>query len=434
MTRRRTFLRWLPRMARVLCLTAVAAVRMAGVVVTHPRGGRSAALAAVLARLLERLGGAFVKVGQIVGTRVDLIGVTVARELARLQDDVRPMAPGQAVLAVRRALPSQAAELAGAMARPPVASGSIASVYRVTIDDRPVALKVRRPEVARQLGADLAVLRALAAVAARTPGLRRVPLAEIVEQVGGCLVEQLDFEAERRKLAELAGHLAGMAGVVVPGPLPELCGDGVLAMEFVDGLTRASIDGVPDEVREQEVVHLVRAVYHLLFVAGFVHVDLHQGNTYFRPDGTVVLLDAGFTFHLGPTARLRFTQFFGGMIRGDGEACAEILLATVRGAAPGADTRGFRRDVADLVRRNAGAAVRDFNLPAFCVELFNLQRRYGLYAEPEFVFPMLSLLSLDGLVKEHHPLMDFQIEAAPYVMQSLLTTPDAGDGHAAEAP
>lgn len=413
------------RVVHVGTSTLMTAVRMAAVTVTHRGPDRSQRLAAEVARLLERLGGAFVKIGQIAGTRMDIVGPTVAGALGRLHDDVRPMSPRDAVAAVRHALPASGDEIQQALDRPPVASGSIASVYRVEIGHRVLALKVRRPEIGPALTADLAIMRAVARVAAAIPGLRRVPMAEIVDQVGGCLADQLDFAAEAEKLGELAEHLADLPGLVVPVPVPELCGDGVLAMEFVEGLVHASAGLVAAETRELQVTRLVRAVYRLLFVGGFVHVDLHQGNTYFRADGTVVVLDAGFAFRLSPTARLRFTQFFGGMIRGDGDACAEVLLATVQAASPGSDTAAFRRDVAGLVVANAGAAVRDFNLPAFCVELFNLQRRHKLYAAPEFVFPMLSLLSLDGLVKEHHPHMDFQLEAAPYVMQRLLTEPDA---------
>jgi ubiquinone biosynthesis protein len=244
---------------------------------------------------------------------------------------------------------------------------------------------------------------------------------EIIDQVGRCLVNQLDFAAEARNLRRLRAHLAELPDILVPAVIPDLCGDGVIAMEFVAGLRHASIEDLPRPLREAEVAVLVRAVYRLLFIAGFVHVDLHQGNSYFMPDGTVVLLDAGFAVQLSPAARRSFTEFFGGMIQGDGEACADILRATVRGVAADADVDGFRRDVAELVVRNVGSAVGDFELPGFCFELFNLQRRHGLYAEPEFIFPMLSLLSLDGLVKAHHPVLDFQLEAAPYVMQGLIS-------------
>ncbi|WP_433334789.1 ABC1 kinase family protein [Spirillospora sp. CA-294931] len=411
------------RLGRICGLCVVTGGRMAAIVITTRRSERAGRLSAELVRMIERLGGAFIKTGQIVATRVDLVGPTVAGELNRLHDHVAPMTANEAVTAVRHALGPLPDAIADALADPPVASGSVASVYRVRLADRTVALKVRRPDVGRAIAADLAVIGWLARAVTRVPAFRRVPIIEITDQIGRCLIGQLDFAAEASNLERMRDHLAAVPGTYVPAVIPELCGDGVIAMEFVDGLTHASIEELPEPVREAEVTVLVRAVYHLLFAAGFVHVDLHQGNTYFQPDGTVVLLDAGFTYNLSREASRSFTEFFGGMIEGEGEACADILYATVRGNTSSAASAEFRDGVADLVKRNTGSRVQDFNLSRFCVELFDLQRRSGLFAEPEFVFPMLCLLSLEGLVKKHQPMMDFQIEAAPYVMQSLLAEP-----------
>jgi ubiquinone biosynthesis protein len=417
-----TFGRLCRRLAQITWLSTLAAVRMAVIWITSKRSARSARLTVELVRLIEQLGGAFIKVGQIVATRVDLVGQIVADELSRLHDHVAPMASDEAASAIQRALGHVFYTKADAIGAP-VASGSIASVYRACLPDQTVALKVRRPHVGLAMAADLAIIGWLARAVTMVPAFRRVPIVEITDQIGRCLIGQLDFAAEADRLQRMRDHLAALPGICVPAVIPELCGDGVIAMEFLEGLSHASIEQLPAPVREEEVVILVRAVYHLLFAAGFVHVDLHQGNTYFRPDGSVVLIDAGFTYELSSPARRSFTEFFGGMIEGDGEACADILHATVRGAASSAANREFRARVADLVKRNTGSRVRDFNLSLFCVELFDLQRRYGLFAEPEFIFPMLCLLSLEGLVKKHHPHMDFQIEAAPYVMQSLLAEP-----------
>jgi ubiquinone biosynthesis protein len=420
MTARVTFGRLGRRLAQITWLSTLAAVRMAVVAVTSKRSARSARLAAELVRLIEQLGGAFIKTGQIVATRVDLVGQTVAEELSRLHDRVAPMTSGEAASSIERALGPRSGTLTEAVG-PPVASGSIASVYRGRLPDRTVAFKVRRPRVGQAMAADLAIIGWLARTVTRVPAFRRVPVVEITNQIGRCLIGQLDFAAEADRLRRMRDHLDAVPGIYVPSVIPELCGDDVIAMEFVEGLSHASIEQLPAPVREAEVAILVRAVYHLLFAAGFVHVDLHQGNTYFQPDGTVVLIDAGFTYELSSAAQRSFTEFFAGMIEGDGEACADILHATVRGATSSAASSEFRSCIAELVDRNTGSRVRDFNLSLFCVELFDLQRRYGLFAEPEFIFPMLCLLSLEGLVKRHHPLMDFQIEAAPYVMQSLLS-------------
>jgi ubiquinone biosynthesis protein len=423
MTRPVTFGRLGRRLARICGLSLLAAGRMTVVAVTSRRAARRARLAAELVVLLERLGGAFIKAGQIVATRVDLVGETVSAELSRLHDHVTPMTAEQATATVRHALGHLPGDLAAALAGPPVASGSIASVYRASVAGRTVALKVRRPGVGPAMAADLAIMTGLTRAVTRVPAFRRVPLTEITGQIGQCLIGQLDFAAEAGSLRQMREHVAAVPGIEVPAVIAELCGEGVIGMEFLDGLVHASADLLPAPVREAEIAALVRAVYHLLFGAGFVHVDLHQGNTYFRPDGTVVLIDAGFTYQLSGSARRSFTAFFAGMIEGDGEACADILYATVRGATSSTATGEFRRGVADLVRRNTGSRIRDFNLSVFCVELFDLQRRYGLFAEPEFIFPMLCLLGLEGLLKKHHPHMDFQIEAAPYVMQSLLCEP-----------
>jgi ubiquinone biosynthesis protein len=423
MTGQVTWVRIGRRLARICGLCLLAGGRMAVIVVTTRRSARTGRLTAELVRVIEQLGGAFIKAGQIVATRVDLVGQTVAGQLDRLHDHVVPMTAGEAISTVRQALGPLSDGVAEALAGPPVASGSIASVYRARLADRTVALKVRRPGVGQAMAADLAIMRGLARVMTKVPPFRRVPITEITDQIGQCLIGQLDFAAEASSLRRMKDHLAAVPGVRVPAVIPELSGDGVIGMEFLEGLEHASVEHLPAPVREAEIATLVRAVYHLLFAAGFVHVDLHQGNTYFRPDGTVVLIDTGFTYELSQQARRSFTEFFGGMIEGDGEACADILYATTRGAASATATGEFRHGVAELVKRNTGSHVRDFNLSLFCVELFDLQRRYGLFAEPEFIFPMLSLLTLEGLLKKHHPLMDFQIEAAPYVMQSLLCEP-----------
>ncbi|RFU43647.1 AarF/ABC1/UbiB kinase family protein, partial [Actinomadura logoneensis] len=259
--------------------------------------------------------------------------------------------------------------------------------------------------------------------AARLPGLRAVPLTEILDELGGLLLAQLDFRAEAANLARLREALADEPGVLVPAPLPRWCDDDVVAMEFVPGLDRRAPAPVPPDGRRARATTLVRAVYRLLFVGGLVHVDLHQGNVYFLPDGRVVLLDAGLVRRFGARARHGFAEFFGGMVRGDGGACADALLASVRGADRVRDVAAFRREVADLVARNAGATAGEFRLSAFCVRLFDLQRRHRLYAEPEFAFPMLSLLAVEGTVRRDHPGMDFQLEAAPYALEGLLEEP-----------
>ena len=408
------------RLGQVALFTAGTLVWIAMISVLSSPSARGHRVAGAVARLAERLRGAFLKGGQLLGTRADLIGPALAAALSRLHDDVEAMSGGNALRAAEEAFDRVPREVAQAVRRPPVASGSIACVYRAELDHGALAIKIRRPGIAHRITADIAIARLLARVLGRFAVFRRVPLDDMVEQIGASLIGQLDFAAEADNLARLRDDLADVPGVVVPAVVPELCGDGVIAMEFVEGLDRTAVDRLPSATRETAVARLVGAVYHMLFMSGFIHVDLHQGNVYFRTDGTVVILDAGFAFQMSDMAATKFTRFFAGMIRGDGESCADILLSTVRGADAHADAGEFRQSVADLVTRNAGVVARDFSLSSFSVELFDLQRRHRLFAEPEFVFPLLCLLALEGTVKAHHPLMDFQLQAAPHVMHGLL--------------
>lgn len=390
------------------------------------RGRWKERVAVRIATTLERLGGAFLKGGQFLSTRRDLVGPQLGDALGRLQDNVRPMRTEDALRVVAVQGIDHAQEVRDGVLVGAVASGSIACVYRVRLPHRDVAVKVRRPDAVRQITADTRIIRTMARALSFVPVVRKIPVAEIAEQLCQCVLEQLDFGREREHQMRFRTITAGMAAVTVPQPVAGMCGDQVLTMDFVEGLDRIANTTAPQTHRTAAVGTLVRTMYESLFLHGFVHVDLHQGNAYFFDDGEVVVIDFGFVYQLSEFARAKFTGFFAGMIDGDGAGCADTLLSTARAVSPGADLVGFRRDVADLVVSNRGRAVRDFSLPRFAGSLFDLQRRYGIYADPEFTFPLLSLLALDGTVREHDPTMDFQLEAAPFVMTSLLGLDEPG--------
>lgn len=421
-TRRGTY-RVARRTVRVVLMLGWLGIRVSAVLVRH-RGRGAAPAGHLLAATMERLGGAFLKAGQFLSTRRDLVGPAVADALGRLQDRVRPMSGADACRALAAAgLGDEFGDqeiLAG-----PVASGSIACVYRAQTPSGVVALKIRRLGISAQMTADTMIIRRIARAMSVIPVVRRIPVVEIADQLCACVLEQLDFEKEREKLERFRAITKDLAGVTVPRSVPRLCSESVLAMEFVEGLDRRAYTALPDGHCAAAVQTLVRTIYESLFFHGFVHVDLHQGNAYPLAGGKVAVIDFGFAYQLSEIARRKFTSFFAGMIDGDGAGCADTLLSTARAVADDADLAGFRREITDLVVRNSGRSVRDFSLPRFAASLFQLQRRFGIYAEPEFTFPLLCLMALEGTVNEFDPGMDFQLEAAPYVMASLLETSGA---------
>ncbi|MFI6712481.1 ABC1 kinase family protein [Nonomuraea sp. NPDC050478] len=365
-----------------------------------------------LAWACERLGPAFVKIGQLLSTRVDVIPPAACRALARLRDRLTP-------LPVAEAAPALPAGLAGRLAEPltPVAAGAVACVYRARLEDgRRIAVKVRRPGVDRVIARDLALFGLGARLLQRLPGLRGAPFAAVVDQLGDALTGQLDFLAEAAALRRLRAGLRHHRAVRVPEVLTEFCRRDVLVMEYMPGLDRSG----RGPGRRGAVVNALRAIYHMLFIDGFVHCDLHPGNLHPMPDGSVVIVDAGFHRQLADSDRLAFAAFFYRMSRGERAECASIVLSTVLGGTAGHDASGFRADMEELVRSSTGARIAEFDLVGFAVRLFAIQRRHGYYADPHFVFPLLSLIVMEGTLREACPEVDFQMEALPFVLRGLM--------------
>ncbi|MFD9963671.1 ABC1 kinase family protein [Amycolatopsis sp. NPDC058986] len=365
-----------------------------------------------LADTVVALGPAFVKAAQLLSTRADVLPPKVCLALTRLYDRVRPIPPRTAAPVLRSRFGATGTKLVGA--------GSIACVYRSVLPDgREIAVKVRRPGIEQSLTVDLALFERGAAVLARLPWLRGVPVVAIAGQLTGSIRAQLDFRREAELLDGFRAAMAEVPGVTVPAVDRRLSTGDMVVMDFVGGLVRPRPDELGEAERRRAVVTALRAVYRMLFLDGVVHCDLHPGNLYFRADGTIVILDAGFTVRLTDSAREKFAAFFYCMSQGDGEACADIVLSTAEDT-PSADRDAFRADLAALVTAHTGRRAAEFDLVSFATRLFDIQRRHGFYADPQFVFPILSLLVLEGTVREFHPDVDFQREAEPFLVTALM--------------
>ncbi|MEV4741002.1 AarF/UbiB family protein [Streptomyces sp. NPDC049555] len=412
--------------ARVACLTALTARHAAAGTLDAVRAGPRQmpdVLGRRAAQLLCGLGPTYVKGGQLLSTRSDLLPPRVCTALGRLHDRVAPMTRAQTDRALAEAYgPEPSARPFAVFDHRATASGSIACVHRAELaDGRRVAVKLRRPGIERRMRADFALLRAGALLVQRLPPLRKVPALRIVEEVGGAVLGQLDLEQEARSLAALRANLAALPYFRLPAPVPEACGPGALVMDFVEPLHRFRAGQLDREQRRQVVQHVLQGVYRMLFIDGLVHCDMHPGNLYLAPDGVVVLLDAGFVIRLEPPVRRLFAEFFMNMSLGRGAECADVVLRSAEHIPPGADLDAFRAGIVALVAATTGRRAGEFRLAPFATRLFDLQRRSGIAAAPAFVFPLMSLLVLEGMINELDVDVDFQGEAIPTLLTALNT-------------
>ncbi|MFD0204387.1 MULTISPECIES: ABC1 kinase family protein [Saccharothrix] len=408
----------------------VAAVTLVPVLVTAPvvalaRGGEAARRHAWsrLTTLLTRLGPAFVKAGQVLGTRRDVLPPALCDELATLRDAVAPLPAWRARAALVEVYGDEFDTLFAEVDYAAVASGSIAGVHRARLaSGREVALKLRRPDVDRVMRLDLHLVRRVAGLVAGQPPLRGVPVIEVVDAMCAAVLGQLDFEREAASLARLRAELAAVPRVWVPRVVPEACRPRCIAMEFIPDLDIDAAARCSPAARRKFAASGLTAIYEMLFVNGFVHCDLHPGNLYFTESAQVVVLDAGFSVQLSERLRLLFADFFLNMAIGDGDKCAAIVVESSAEVRPDADLPGFLDRMADLVRRSHKLSAREFSLMAFATEMFDLQRRHGIHAAPELIFPLLSLLVIEPTIRELDPRADFQELARPVLMKGRFSS------------
>lgn len=413
----------LPLLARFAAISGLSALYLlpaaaASTLAMIVRGREAACrhLSRRLVALLQRLGPTFIKGGQILSMRKDLLPLALCQQLALLHDAVTPLSETVTREAIADVYGGDFDELFAEFDFRARASGSIACVYWARlVNGREAAVKLRRPGIERTMQVDLTLALRMSRLMARIPPFRGLPMEEMLSFICDAIHAQLDFRRERDCLIRLRDNLSPLPRVWVPRVEREACRDEAVVMEYISDLDSDPMDQ-PTSARRQLAAGTLAAVYRMLFIDGFVHCDLHPGNLYFRRRGQIVVLDAGFSVQLSDRLRRLFAEFFMNMSLGHGRHCAEIVIESTDRISPDANLPEFTKHMADLVERNSGIPAREFSLIAFSLEMFQLQHRYGLFAATELVFPLLCLLVIEQTVRELDPDIDFQQEA-----QSIIT-------------
>lgn len=381
---------------------------------------RQALIGLFLADLCDSLGATFIKIGQILSTRCDLLPLDLVKPLVRLQDSTRPFAFRSVPAIIKAELGQSLTEIFAEFEVQPVSSASVASVYKARLHNgQSVAVKIRRPGITRKVSNDLRIMRMMARALARLPAMRLIPVVDMINELGMLIEQQLDFQLEASNNQKFQAHFAQNAQVQIPQLIEEYCSDAVLTMEFIEGLTR--IDSLEWEDAEYQAALLtaLRALYAMIFVDGFIHCDMHPGNLYFLKGGHVVLLDMGFVATLARDDRYLFGRFFFDIATNSGKDCARILYETSSYQSPAFDRAAFEQAIIALIKRSSGSKAADFQVATFASQLFDIQRRYGLRGSNNFTMAILSLLVFEGIAKQVYPHLDFQSEARPFLLQAL---------------
>ncbi|HVE64106.1 MAG TPA: AarF/UbiB family protein, partial [Mycobacteriales bacterium] len=366
-----------------------------------------------LAADLERLGPTYIKLGQLLSTRGDMLPAPYVDALARLQDKVEPFGFAEVEQIVSEELGVRISRAFRVFDNLPLASASLGQVHRAELrDGRVVAVKVQRPGIRDGVLADLDALRELAEFAdSHFRVARRYGFAAMLEEFRKSMLRELDYEQEARNLKTLGANLADFPRIHVPQPILDYTTSRVLTMDFVGGskltslspIAQLEIDGVA--LAEQ----LIASYLQQILVDGFFHADPHPGNVLLTDSGDVALLDLGMIGRVPHEAQEKLVKLLLAIGDGRGEDCARALtqLCDVDDEDEDElDDTAFRRRVGEIVAENQGVALADVRAGAVVLELTRAAVQSGLRPVPELSMLGRALLALDEVARSLNPQFD----------------------------
>jgi ubiquinone biosynthesis protein len=358
---------------------------------------RHAPIARRIRCALEECGGMFVKLGQMLSTRPDLVSSPIADELATLQDQVRPANPAAMGLVVRQEYDAPAESVFATFDWEPIAAASIGQAYRATLPSGDaVIVKVQRPRIAESVDRDLDVLDEIAkAIESRTTWGAEYGVRSLTSEFAERLREELDFRSEARNCIEVGAHLAEDSLVRVPVVYEEMTTERVLVMEWLDGVSvrdSAAIDalGVDRKVLADE---LLRTMLQQMLVEGRFHADPHPGNVMVLADGQIGLIDFGATGVLDPLQQAAVRDVMLGMATNDPELLRQAMLQVATLRRP-VDDDELERALARFMGRHLSSG--EAPSPTMFNDLLQMLFSYGVQLPAELSTFFRALITLDG--------------------------------------
>jgi len=361
------------------------------------------------AKDLEALGPTYIKIGQLLSTRADLLPAPFLEALTRLQDNVAPFPFEQVEEIVTSELGVRISKGFSSFDREPLAAASLGQVHRATMrDGRAVAVKVQRPKIREQIVTDLEALLQMAEFADKhTEGGRKLGYAQIVEEFRKSLLRELDYRQEAKNQATLRENLGEFKHIVVPQVIEDYSTAIVLTSEFVKGskitdmgpFAQTPVDGarLADE--------LFRAYLQQILVDGFVHADPHPGNLILTEDGRLALLDVGMVTRVSPGLQERLLQLIMAISEGRGDEAANVAMK-IADARPEADETLFRRRVCEMVAENRDSKMSQIYVGKVVLEITGASGDCGFRVPSEMTMLGKTLLNLDVVGRTLDPDFD----------------------------
>ena len=373
-------------------------------------------------RAMEELGPTFVKLGQVLATRVDLFPAEWIAEFSELQNAVPALPYAHIRAQLQCDLGGDPEQVFAWLEQTPMAAASLAQAHRARLHDgREVVLKVRRPGIRDVVEADLRLLARLAdIIEARLPDLRRYRPAEVVQQFTTSLRRELDFAAECRNAERIARDFAGRDDILIPAVHWQWTCESLNVQDFVDGIAGRDLAGVDAAGLDRRALARRGAdiVLKMVLQDGCFHADPHPGNIIYLRDGRIGVIDFGMIGTLSETRRFQVAQLLHGLVEQEPEPVADILLDWAGGVA--VDEGRLQQDISQFVDRYRGVPLKDLRIGSMLADITQLLRSYNLTLPADLALMIKAFLTLEGMGRQLDPGFDMASAAQPFLERVVL--------------
>ncbi len=366
-----------------------------------------------LADDLEAMGPTFVKLGQVLSSRPDLLPEAFLKALARLQDKVKPFPYAEVEKIVESELGVRISKAFSRFDPEPIAGASLGQVHTAALRDGfEVVVKVQRPNVTETVIEDFEVLGQIASFLDKHTEIgRRHRFCEIVEELRNTVMYELNYEREAQSLVAMGKNLAEFDLVVIPQPIMDFSTKKVLTMEKIEGMKITKLSPIARLEMDNLAVaeQLFKAYLKQVLVDGLFHADPHAGNVFITDDGKVALLDLGMVGHVTPSMQNNLLKILISISEGKGEDAAEIVcrMSETTGEF---DIYAFKKAIAAIVVERQGQALQSINVGRTLLQVTKIAADQGLHVPSDLTMLGKTLLQLDEVGKVLDP--DFDPDAA----------------------
>ena len=368
---------------------------------------------------LTELGPTFIKFGQLLSTRADIVGIELAEELSKLQSDVPPDDFETIKDVIEEEQGASLDELFQSFDSEPIATASIGQVHRATLKDgSDVVVKVRRPGIERTIATDLDILSGMAQLAERLEDWRPYQPTNIVQQMSDTMLKELEFKREERNLLQFRSMLDGDSTVCIPAPVSTYCTDRMLTMNRLHGIKLCEINGMPTEDRSQLAKRGADLYLKMIFEYGHYHADPHPGNILVLSENVIGLLDFGMVGRISESLREDIEQILFAIVHNDVPMLV-MLVERVADCPVTLDEHALANDIADFVGQYSTQELAHFDTSGAISDFIALVCKHKIKLPRDVALLLKVLVSLEGTGRELTPAFSL-MEVMQPLQRSLL--------------